>query len=362
MQWGKAKTVLIAVLLAVNIFLFLVTQQSVRSRSRLDEEYIDNAISLLSTRGVFIREEDFSSSKLLLSTATISTKEMLYPFARALLEDQTLEPSVEGDGVWFRGEKGSVLLSGAADFSFEAEQPPKDLGEVGELLQMAGFSQEEFVEQDGRLVQTLFDVPMYGCEVSLKNGVVTGRLLVTAKAVQKNDELIDAANALLDRLKAAGIRAKIDDSDQSMGWKAAEYEMKGVPLRVEIGPKDIEKNQCVLVRRDNGEKVFVSLDTLEETAKATLDAIHDGLYQRAKKNLEEHTFPAFSLEEAKQLQAEHGGFIKTMWCGELDCELKMKEEAGMTSRCVPFAQEHLADTCPICGRAAKKMIYWGVAY
>ena len=176
------------------------------------------------------------------------------------------------------------------------------------------------------------------------------------------DGVLDAANALLDRLKAAGIRAKIDDSDQSMGWKAAEYEMKGVPLRVEIGPKDIEKNQCVLVRRDNGEKVFVSLDTLEETAKATLDAIHDGLYQRAKKNLEEHTFPAFSLEEAKQLQAEHGGFIKTMWCGELDCELKMKEEAGMTSRCVPFAQEHLADTCPICGRAAKKMIYWGVAY
>ena len=176
------------------------------------------------------------------------------------------------------------------------------------------------------------------------------------------DGVLDAANALLDRLKAAGIRTKIDDSDQSMGWKAAEYEMKGVPLRVEIGPKDIEKNQCVLVRRDNGEKVFVSLDTLEETAKATLDAIHDGLYQRAKKNLEEHTFPAFSLEEAKQLQAEHGGFIKTMWCGELDCELKMKEEAGMTSRCVPFAQEHLADTCPICGRAAKKMIYWGVAY
>ena len=176
------------------------------------------------------------------------------------------------------------------------------------------------------------------------------------------DGVLDAANALLDRLKAAGIRAKIDDSDQSMGWKAAEYEMKGVPLRVEIGPKDIEKNQCVLVRRDNGEKVFVSLDTLEETAKATLDAIHDGLYQRARKNLEEHTFPAFSLEEAKQLQAEHGGFIKTMWCGELECEMKMKEEAGMTSRCVPFAQEHLADTCPICGRAAKKMIYWGVAY
>ena len=176
------------------------------------------------------------------------------------------------------------------------------------------------------------------------------------------DGVLDAANALLDRLKAAGIRAKIDDSDQSMGWKAAEYEMKGVPLRVEIGPKDIEKNQCVLVRRDNGEKVFVSLDTLEETAKATLDAIHDGLYQRAKKNLEEHTFPAFSLEEAKQLQAEHGGFIKTMWCGNLQCELDMKEKAGMTSRCIPFQQEHLSDVCPICGKKAEKMVYWGVAY
>ena len=96
--------------------------------------------------------------------------------------------------------------------------------------------------------------------------------------------------------------------------------------------------------------------------KEMLDSIHQGLYDRAKKNLDEHIFEARSLEEAKELQAEHGGFIKTMWCGELDCELKMKEEAGMTSRCMPFAQEHLSDTCPICGRAAKKMVYWGVAY
>ena len=165
-----------------------------------------------------------------------------------------------------------------------------------------------------------------------------------------------------DRLKAMGLRAKMDASDQSMGWKAAEYEMKGIPLRVEIGPKDMEKNQCVLVRRDNGEKVFVSLDKLETAVPAALDAIHDGLYQKAKKNLEEHIFQANSLEEAKALQVQHGGFIKTMWCGDEACEIKMKEEGGMTSRCVPFAQEHLGDTCPICGRAAKKMIYWGVAY
>ena len=101
---------------------------------------------------------------------------------------------------------------------------------------------------------------------------------------------------------------------------------------------------------------------MESAVPAMLDAIHDGLYQRAKKNLEEHIFPAYSLEEAKEVQAQHGGFVKTMWCGALDCEMKMKEEAGMTSRCIPFAQEQLGDTCPICGRAAKKMIYWGVAY
>ena len=179
---------------------------------------------------------------------------------------------------------------------------------------------------------------------------------------QHKEGVIDAATALMERLQAAGIRTKMDASDQSMGWKAAEYEMKGIPLRVEIGPKDMEKNQCVLVRRDSGEKIFVSLDELESTALALLDSIHEGLFNRAKKNLEDHIFAAHSLEEAKKLQEENGGFIKTMWCGELDCELKMKEEGGMTSRCIPFEQEHLGDTCPICGRAAKKMIYWGVAY
>ena len=163
---------------------------------------------------------------------------------------------------------------------------------------------------------------------------------------QHKEGVLEAATALLERLKAAGLRAKMDASDQSMGWKAAEYEMKGIPLRVEIGPKDMEKNQCVLVRRDSGEKVFVSLDQLESTALATLDAIHDGLYQRAKKNLEEHIFEAHSLEEAKALQAQHGGFIKTMWCGDEACEIKMKEEGGMTSRRVPFAQEHLGTPAP----------------
>ena len=186
--------------------------------------------------------------------------------------------------------------------------------------------------------------------------------VIVIPVAQHKEGVLEANRAVLERLCAAGFRVKMDDSEQSPGWKFAEYEMKGVPLRLELGPKDMEKNQCVLVRRDSGEKSFVSLDGIEETVARMLDAIHDGLYAKAKKNLEEHTYPAFSLEEAKAIQQEKGGFIKTMWCGELECELKMKEEAGMSSRCIPFAQEHLGDVCPICGKPARHMIYWGVAY
>ncbi len=186
--------------------------------------------------------------------------------------------------------------------------------------------------------------------------------VIVIPVAQHKEGVIEANTAVMDRLKAAGFRVQMDDSDQSPGWKFAQYEMKGVPLRLELGPKDMEKNQCVLVRRDSGEKTFVSLDGIEETVAKMLDDIHDGLYARAKQNLEENTFPAFSLDEAKAIQEEKGGFIKTMWCGSLECEMKMKEEAGMTSRCIPFAQERLGDTCAICGKPAQKMIYWGVAY
>ena len=179
---------------------------------------------------------------------------------------------------------------------------------------------------------------------------------------QHKPGVIEAATALLERLQAAGIRAKMDDSDQSMGWKAAQYEMKGVPLRVEIGPKDMEKNQCCVCRRDNGEKVFVPLAELEDTVQKLLDQVHEGLYQRAKKNLEDHTKVCMTLEEVKEFMETGGGFAKTMWCGDLECELKMKEEAGVSSRCMPLVQEKVGDTCVCCGKSAKHMIYWGVAY
>ena len=174
--------------------------------------------------------------------------------------------------------------------------------------------------------------------------------------------VLEKAQEILAALKAAGVRAKIDDSDNSLGWKCAQWEMKGVPLRLELGPRDMENGQCVCVRRDNFEKIPVALAELTEKVPELLDAVQQGLFDKAKENLDSHIFEAHSLEEAKELQERNGGFIKTMWCGDLACELAMKEKAGMSSRCIPFEQEKLGDVCPVCGKPAKHMIYWGIAY
>ena len=186
--------------------------------------------------------------------------------------------------------------------------------------------------------------------------------VIVLPIAQHKPGVTEKAEELVERLKKAGIRAKGDFSENSPGWKFAEWEMKGVPLRIEIGPRDMEAGQCLAVRRDNGEKLSVSLDELEERVPQLLDDVHNGMYAKAKKNLDEHIYPAFSLEEAKTLQEANGGFIKTMWCGDLECEMAMKERAGMTSRCIPFEQEQLSDVCPVCGKPAKHMVYWGVAY
>ena len=186
--------------------------------------------------------------------------------------------------------------------------------------------------------------------------------VIVIPVAQHKEGVIEANQTVVDRLKAAGFRVKMDASEQSPGWKFAQYEMKGVPLRLELGPKDMEKNQCVLVRRDSGEKSFVSLDDIESTVAAMLDSIHDGLYAKAKRNLEENTYACSTLEEVKEKMASRGGFAKTMWCGDEACEIAMKEQAGVTSRCIPFHQEHLGDVCPVCGKPAKHMVYWGVAY
>ncbi|MCD7843726.1 MAG: proline--tRNA ligase [Clostridiales bacterium] len=186
--------------------------------------------------------------------------------------------------------------------------------------------------------------------------------VVVIPVAQHKEGVLDAAYALEQRIKALGLRVKTDDSDQSNGWKYAEYEMKGVPLRVEIGPKDMEKNQCVIARRDTGEKYFVPLEQLEEKVQALLVEVHDNLYESAKQRLEENTFAFTKVEDVKAAMEKHTCFAKTMWCGDEACEIAMKELAGVSSRCIPFEQEHLSDVCPVCGKPAKKMVVWGVAY
>ena len=157
-------------------------------------------------------------------------------------------------------------------------------------------------------------------------------------------------------------RVKLDNSDNSPGWKFSQWEMKGVPLRLEIGPKDIEKNQCVLVRRDTREKYFVSLDDLETEIPRLLNELAQNIYNRALENRENRTWSATTMDEVKELAEKNNGYIKTMWCGDLACEEKMKEEVGLSSRCMPFEQEKLSDVCPCCGKPANLMVYWGKAY
>ena len=185
--------------------------------------------------------------------------------------------------------------------------------------------------------------------------------VVIVPAAQHKEGVLEAANAVKERLSKF-CRVKLDDSENSPGWKFAEYEMKGVPVRLEIGPRDIEAGQCVLVRRDNREKYFVPLDELETKVPEVLQMVHDGLYQAALENRERRTFVAHNLDEFIELANTKSGFIKSMWCGDQTCEEKLKEVAGVTSRCIPFAQEHIGDCCPVCGKPADKMVYWGKAY
>lgn len=185
--------------------------------------------------------------------------------------------------------------------------------------------------------------------------------VVIVPVAQHKEGVLDKAGEIFDGLKKAGFRVKLDDSDNSAGWKYAEYEMKGVPLRLEIGPRDMEQNQCVLVRRDNREKYFVSLDDLDTKLPEILGEYRDALYQKAFDNREKRTHSATSLEELEKLADAENCYIKAMWCGELECEERLKV-AGVTSRCMPFEQEQISNTCVCCGKPAKTMVVWGKAY
>lgn len=191
---------------------------------------------------------------------------------------------------------------------------------------------------------------------------VAPKQIMIIPVAQHKEGVLGKADELYTRLKKS-FRAGIDASEQSPGWKFAEYEMKGVPLRLEIGPKDIEKNQCVLVRRDTSEKYFVPLHELESTVERLLGEISENLYDAAKKRRESMTYEAGSLDEMIDIAEHKPGFIKALWCGSRECEDRLKEAAGVSSRCMPLdAQENIAGSCVCCGRPAKRLVYWGKAY
>ena len=179
---------------------------------------------------------------------------------------------------------------------------------------------------------------------------------------QDAEGVMDKALELETALKAAGIRVKVDTSEKSPGWKFSEQEMRGIPLRAELGPKDIEKGQAVLVRRDTREKYIVPLGEIPAKAAELLEEIQKNMYETALAHRNAHTYDVTTYEEFKKTINEKPGFIRAMWCGCQECEDKVKEETAATARCIPFEQEKLSDVCLCCGKPAKKMVYWGRAY
>lgn len=178
----------------------------------------------------------------------------------------------------------------------------------------------------------------------------------------QKEGVLDKAQEVKEALAKAGIRVNLDDADKSPGWKFSEQEMRGIPVRIELGPKDIAAGQAVIVRRDTREKIVTPIDELAVKVTEILDTIQTDMLERARAHREEHTYTATTLDEFKEIAENKPGFIKAMWCGDQACEDALKEEAGVTSRCMPFEQEEITCNCIYCGKPAKKMVYWGKAY
>ena len=178
---------------------------------------------------------------------------------------------------------------------------------------------------------------------------------------QKKEGVMEKASELKEMLSGK-FRVKLDDTEKTPGFKFAEAEMRGYPIRVEIGPKDIEAGKCVICRRDTREKIEVALSDLEAKVEELMDTIQREMLERARTHRDHHTYVATTMEEFERMFTEKSGFVKAMWCGNRECEDLIKEKLSVTSRCMPFEQEHLSDTCVCCGKPASKMVYWGRAY
>lgn len=187
------------------------------------------------------------------------------------------------------------------------------------------------------------------------------QLIIIPIAMHK-EGVLDKANELKEALLAKGIRVKLDDSDKTPGFKFSECEMRGVPLRLEIGPKDIENNQCILVRRDTGEKIVSSLENIEKEVVSLLEEIQNDMFKRALEHREAHTYEADTMEEFTEIVENKPGFVKALWCGDRECEDKIKELTQATSRCMPLNGQGKEGKCVCCSKPATKMVYWGRAY
>ncbi len=179
---------------------------------------------------------------------------------------------------------------------------------------------------------------------------------------QQQEGVLENASRIRETLIDKGFRVKVDDTDKSPGWKFAEAEMRGIPVRVEIGPKDIEAGKAVLARRDTGEKTECAIADLPDTIEKLLDTMQKEMLERARERRDSQTYTVTTKEEFEKIFSEKTGFVRAMWCGDEACENEIKEKLSVTSRCMPFEQEKVAETCICCGREAKKLVYWGKAY
>ncbi|MFO7969146.1 MAG: proline--tRNA ligase [Candidatus Izemoplasmatales bacterium] len=180
--------------------------------------------------------------------------------------------------------------------------------------------------------------------------------------MQHIDGVMEKAEELKANLEKIGIRVNLNDTDKSPGWKFSESEMKGIPLRIEIGPRDLKNNQAIIVKRYNREKITIDIDDIEEFIPKTLNYIHDEMYQQALRNMEENTREAYDYQTFKKIMEEKSGYVKMMWCGDEECESKIKEDTKATARAIPFDQTPIGEECPVCKKKAKYLVYFAKAY
>ena len=179
---------------------------------------------------------------------------------------------------------------------------------------------------------------------------------------QDAEGVMDKALEVKTTLAAAGVRVNLDDSEKSPGWKFSEQEMRGIPIRIELGPKDIEKGQAVLVRRDTREKTIVPIEEIPQQVPVLLETIQADMFRRAKEHLDTHIYDATDYDTFCKTVAEKPGFVRAMWCGDEACESKIKADTTATSRCIPFKQIRISDRCVCCGKPAKHEVIWAKAY